>query len=66
MSGFTDDEAFGARRSAAHEVGQKLDDLSVEDLAERIALLRREIERLEEACAAKQAARMRAGSIFKV
>ncbi|MDR7039650.1 uncharacterized small protein (DUF1192 family) [Methylobacterium sp. BE186] len=60
-----DDEIFPVRRTVtAHEIGQKLDDLSVEELGERIALLRREIERLESAREAKQAAKSAAGSIF--
>ncbi|AWN43259.1 DUF1192 domain-containing protein [Methylobacterium durans] len=60
-----DDEMLPLRRSAGHEIGQKLDDLSVEEIGERIALLRREIERLEAARAAKQAAKSAAGSVFK-
>lgn len=56
---------FPVRRAAAHEIGQKLDDLSVEELGERIALLRQEIERLEAARDAKQAAKSAAGSVFK-
>ncbi|MER2268485.1 DUF1192 domain-containing protein [Methylobacterium oxalidis] len=60
-----DEEMFPVRRAAAHEIGQKLDDLSVEELGERIALLRQEIERLEAARDAKQAAKSAAGSVFK-
>ena len=40
------------RKAPSHEVGQALDALSVDDLAERIDLLRREIARLEAARAA--------------
>ena len=54
------------RRATTHELGAKLDDLSVEELGERIALLRQEIDRLEAAKAAKRAARDEAGSIFKL
>ncbi|GJE28629.1 DUF1192 domain-containing protein [Methylobacterium organophilum] len=54
------------KRVARHEVGQRLDDLSVEEIGERIALLRTEIDRLEAAKKAKQAARAAAGSIFKL
>lgn len=54
------------RKVPPHEIGQKLDALSVGDLAERIALLHDEIERLEAAKAAKQAALSAAGSIFKM
>ena len=60
-----DDEDLRPRRPATHEIGQKLDALSVDDLAERIALLRGEIERLEAARTAKEAAKTAAGSIFK-
>ncbi|GEP09349.1 DUF1192 domain-containing protein [Methylobacterium gnaphalii] len=59
------DEDFRPRKSASNEIGQKLDELSVGDLDERILLLKAEIERLEAARAAKEAARMAAGSIFK-
>ncbi len=61
-----DDDDFRPRRpSTTHEIGQKLDDLSIDDLAERIALLRVEIERLEAARTAKQSALSAAGSFFK-
>lgn len=53
------------RKLVAHKIGQKLDELSVGDLAERIALLRAEIERLEADKTAKAAARDAAGSIFR-
>lgn len=59
------DDDSRPRRLATHEIGQKLDELSVGDLAERITLLRAEIERLEAARTAKEAARQAAGSIFK-
>jgi len=39
--------------------------LSVEELSDRIALLRSEIERLEQAMAKKRASRDAANSIFK-
>ncbi|KAB1069615.1 DUF1192 family protein [Methylobacterium planeticum] len=61
-----DDEAYAIRTRPAHEIGQKLDDLSVDDLDLRIAALRAEIERLEAARAAKQAALAAAGSIFRL
>ncbi|HEX8418093.1 MAG TPA: DUF1192 domain-containing protein [Methylobacterium sp.] len=60
-----EDEHRG-RRAATHELGAKLDDLSVEELGERIVLLRQEIDRLEAARAEKRAARDAAGSIFKL
>ena len=62
-----DDDGFGAppRKKASHEVGQTLDLLSVDELGERIALLRAEIERLETARAAKEASRAAAAAFFK-
>lgn len=53
------------RTIKAHEIGQALDTLSVEDLADRIALLRHEIERLEAARQAKVAALGAADAFFK-
>ena len=58
-----DDDA--PRRKTGHEIGQKLDELSVHDFAERIALLRAEIARLEAAKDLKQRALDAAGSIFR-
>ncbi len=51
-------------RKLVHEVGQPLDTLSVHELAERIALLRGEIERIEAARTAKLAAAEAAASVF--
>lgn len=53
------------RKAPTHEIGQSLDALSVDDLAERIDLLRREIARLEAARAAKESARGAADAFFK-
>lgn len=53
------------RQPVRHEIGQGLDELSVGDLSERIALLQAEIARLEAARAAREAAKAAAGSIFK-
>lgn len=55
----------GPRKVIAHAIGQKLDDLSVHEFDERIALLRTEIERLEAAKRLKQAALDQAGSVFR-
>ena len=49
----------------AHEMGQDLSTLSVADLDERIALLEREIERLREARAKKDASKAAASAFFK-
>jgi len=61
-----DDEDRSIRQTIAHRVGEPLDTLSVEDLDERIQLLRSEVERLEAARLAKKAALERAGSLFRL
>ena len=53
------------RKKISHEIGQDLSLLSVEELGERIALLRSEIERLEAASAKKRASKDAADSFFK-
>ena len=53
------------RKKPAHEIGQKLDEISVVELDERIALLREEIARLEAARDAKRAAQAAADAFFK-
>ena len=53
------------RQAVAHEIGQDLSLLSLEELTARIALLRGEIDRLEAAVAKKRASRDAANSIFK-
>lgn len=62
-----DDEAGAQPRPAVgrHEIGQPLDLLSVHELDERIAALRAEIARLEQARAAKAASRAAADAFFK-
>ena len=49
----------------AHAIGQDLSTLSVADLDERIALLEREIERLREMRAQKEASKAAASAFFK-
>ena len=53
------------KRKIAHEIGQELALLSVEELRERIALLKDEIVRLEAAVSSKQASRASADTFFK-
>jgi uncharacterized small protein (DUF1192 family) len=53
------------RKKLAHEMGQDLSLLSVEELADRIAALQAEIARLEAAMAAKKASRTSADQFFK-
>ena len=62
------DEIFGAplrKPASSHEIGQSLDDLSVQELDERIAALKAEIARLEEAQCVKQASLSAAAAFFK-
>ncbi|PDT90095.1 hypothetical protein CO669_11545 [Bradyrhizobium sp. Y36] len=53
------------RKKISHEIGQDLSLLSVEELAERMLLLKTEIARLEEAATRKRASRDAADSFFK-
>ena len=52
-------------RKVVHDVGQDLSQLSVDEINERILLLKAEIERLDEARRAKTATRAAAGAFFK-
>jgi uncharacterized small protein (DUF1192 family) len=52
-------------KKVTHEIGQDLSLLSVEELTERIALLKSEITRLEDAAKKKRASRDAANSVFK-
>ena len=53
------------RKKVTHEIGQELSLLSVEELAERIALMTSEIERLQAAMTKKRASRDAANNVFK-
>lgn len=53
------------RKKISHEIGQDLSLLSVEELTERVALLKTEIERLEQVATKKRASRDAANSVFK-
>lgn len=53
------------KKKLAHEVGQDLSLLSVEELAERVRLLHDEIGRLEADMAQKRAKRAAADQFFK-
>jgi uncharacterized small protein (DUF1192 family) len=63
MAAIEDDDR--PKKKIAHEIGQELALLSVEELGERIGLLKGEIERLEQARAKKQASRSVADQFFK-
>ena len=49
-----------------HDIGQDLSLLSVEEIQERITLLREEIVRLEQDCVRKQASKAAADAFFKL
>ncbi len=53
------------RKKITHEIGQDLSLLSVEELTERVTLLKTEITRLEEAATKKRASHDAANSFFK-
>ncbi|WP_116654729.1 DUF1192 domain-containing protein [Pelagibacterium sediminicola] len=52
-------------KKPVHEVGMALDALSIEELTQRIVLLREEIVRLEKAIEVKTQSRSAADSVFK-
>jgi uncharacterized small protein (DUF1192 family) len=58
-----DDDAL--KRPKGHEVGMPIDTMSVEELGDRIELLKQEIARLEAAIAGRQKTRSEADSLFK-
>jgi uncharacterized small protein (DUF1192 family) len=67
MAAFDEESLFGAPRpKKAHEIGENLDALSARELAERIEMLKREVERLEAAIRAREATRTAASSVFKI
>ena len=53
------------RKKVTHDIGQDLSLLSVEELAERIALMNSEIERLQQAMVKKRASKDAADRFFK-
>ena len=63
MAAIDDDDR--PKKKIAHEIGQELALLSVQELDERIALMRAEITRLEADIARKQATRSAADHFFK-
>jgi uncharacterized small protein (DUF1192 family) len=63
MASINDDDR--PKKKVAHEIGQDLSLLSVEELRERIALLNDEIVRLQTAMTQKQHSRSAADQFFK-
>ena len=61
----TADDDDRPKKKLAHEIGQDLGLLSVEELGERVQLLRDEIARLEADMAQKRAKRSAADQFFK-
>jgi uncharacterized small protein (DUF1192 family) len=59
------DEDDRPKKKITHEIGQDLTVLSVQELGERIGLLKDEIARLEADIAKKQATRSAADQFFK-
>ena len=59
------DEDDRPKKKIAHEIGQDLTLLSVEELAARVQLLHDEIARLEADMASKRASRSAADQVFK-
>lgn len=59
---FLDDDL--PKKPKAHEIGMDLSSLSIEELKDRIELLRAEIARLEADIAAKGSTRSAAESVF--
>jgi uncharacterized small protein (DUF1192 family) len=59
------DEDDRPRKKPAHEIGQDLSLLSVEELTDRIALLNEEVARLQAALEKKRASRSAADQFFK-
>lgn len=60
-----DDEERTPKKKAVHEIGQDLSLLSVNELKERIDVLKEEIARLEAAKNAKEASRSSADQFFR-
>ena len=63
MAAIDDEER--PKKKIVHEIGQDLSLLSVEELRERIGILKDEIARLEASMNAKQAQRSAADQFFK-
>jgi uncharacterized small protein (DUF1192 family) len=59
------DDEDRPKKKIAHEIGQELTLLSVEELAARVQLMRDEIGRLEADMAKKRASRSAADQFFK-
>lgn len=63
MPAFDDDDR--PQKKLQHDIGQDLSLLSLEELSERVGLLKTEIARLESAMMSKQASRQSADLFFR-
>ncbi|WP_029040300.1 DUF1192 domain-containing protein [Cucumibacter marinus] len=54
------------KKPSAHVVGMVLDDMSVDELTERVALLEGEIARLKQAIESRGSSRAAADAVFKI
>ena len=54
------------RVASAHEIGQDLSMLSIDELDERVEILEREIARIKETRAGKENSRAAASAFFKI
>ncbi len=59
------DEENEPKRKTIHEIGENLDDISIDELNLRIILLEEEIVRLKNSIEQKQASHSKAEAIFK-
>ena len=60
-----EDVSPSTKKGVVHELGASLDDLSIDELVERIAALQTEIVRLETAIDDKKSSKSAADSVFK-
>ena len=54
------------RKAVVHEIGEDLSLLSIAELGERIAILKTEVERLENERVLKGAQKQQASALFKI
>ena len=59
------DEEGPKKKNTVHEIGEDLSKLSIDELAERVELLKAEVIRIEAAAAAKRASAEAAEIFFK-
>ncbi|MCF4099645.1 DUF1192 domain-containing protein [Maritalea mediterranea] len=60
-----EDVSRSSKKASIHELGAPLDDISIDELHERIDALKAEIKRLEAAIEDKKSSKSAADSVFK-